>query len=118
MDDFNIVAAIDFGTALSGCAYSTRKDFKDDKLLINCQQCWNQYDSMNQNMVKTATCILLHNKKGFEAFGFDAQSRYTHLDIKEKDEYLYFSYFKMSLYNSTVSKTIKSTICYANNLYM
>lgn len=102
MDDFNIVAAIDFGTALSGCAYSTRKDFKDDKLLINCQQCWNQYDSMNQNMVKTATCILLHNKKGFEAFGFDAQSRYTHLDIKEKDEYLYFSYFKMSLYNSTV----------------
>ncbi|CAG2232157.1 unnamed protein product [Mytilus edulis] len=64
MDDFNIVAAIDFGTALSGCAYSTRKDFKDDKLLINCQkQCWNQYDSMNQDMVKTATCILLHKTK-------------------------------------------------------
>lgn len=103
MDDFDIVAAIDFGTALSGCAYSTRKNYNDDKLSINCEQYWNKADSMNQDIVKTASCILLHRTHGLIAFGFDAEFKYAQLKFSNEDgKYLFFHYFKMSLYSSKV----------------
>ena len=100
--NYTLVAAIDFGTSLSGYAYSTVNDFKRDKLKITHRHCWNS-GTKHRNVLKTATCLLLDKNKQFVAFGYDAQDEYARLQLQnEHQSYYYFHNFKMKLYNCKV----------------
>lgn len=92
-----LVAAIDFGTAYSGYAYSSRVDFDNDPLKITAHK-WSQ--SLISR--KTPTCALFNKKKELVAFGYDAEKQFTELtgDNKHQD-YYYFERFKMKLYSES-----------------
>ncbi|KAL4232761.1 Heat shock 70 kDa protein 12A [Mactra antiquata] len=93
-----IVAAIDFGTAYSGYAFSTRRDFLKDPLKINTN-IWSGDLLLSH---KTTTCVLFNEDKQFEAFGFDAEDQYADLAVENKHKsYFFFRRFKMRLFNQT-----------------
>ncbi|KAH3835271.1 heat shock 70 kDa protein 12B-like [Dreissena polymorpha] len=94
--DFLVVAAIDFGTAYSGFAFSSIQEFKSEPLKISANT-WIGGSLMSQ---KTSTCVLCDKDKTFKKFGFDAEDAYADLamDDKHKD-YYYFRRFKMELFN-------------------
>ncbi|KAH3835273.1 heat shock 70 kDa protein 12A-like isoform X1 [Dreissena polymorpha] len=95
-DDFLLVAAIDFGTAFSGYAFSTKEDFKANPLQIHS----NTWIGGTLMSLKTSTCIMFDKDKKFYKFGFEAEDAYSELaeDDKHKD-YYYFRRFKMELFN-------------------
>ena len=93
---FKIVAAIDFGTTFSGYAYS----FADEKDKIYTNKNWGQTQGFLLH--KTPTCLLLRPDGEFEAFGFEAVSKYNELTEEEADEFYYFDRFKMKLYDNKV----------------
>ncbi|KAL4232762.1 Heat shock 70 kDa protein 12A [Mactra antiquata] len=96
--EYLIVAAIDFGTAYSGYAFSTRSDFLKDPLKI-VTNTW-QGDTLLSH--KTVTCVLFDEDKKFKAFGFDAENQYADLAIDKKHtKYFFFTRFKMRLFNQT-----------------
>lgn len=95
-DNFKIVAAIDFGTTFSGYAYS----FADDSERIYTNKNWGQTQGFLLH--KTPTCLLLRPDGEFDAFGFEAVSKYNDLAEEEADEYYYFDRFKMKLYDNKV----------------
>lgn len=90
-----LVAAIDFGTAYSGYAFSSRFDFNEDPLRIKAHK-WSS-DLISE---KNPTSILFDNNKELVAFGYEAEKRFTELsnDNRHKDFY-YFQRFKMQLYH-------------------
>jgi len=93
---FKIVAAIDFGTTFSGYAYS----FTDDGDKIYTNKNWGQTQGFLLH--KTPTCLLLRPDGEFEAFGFEAVSRYNDLSDEDAEEYYYFDRFKMKLFDNKV----------------
>ena len=99
MSDYLMVAAIDFGTAYSGYAFSTIANFKLDPLKIHANQAWNAGGKQLLSL-KTPTCLLLNGRKQLVSFGYEAENAYAELvlDDKHHDHY-YFSRFKMKLYN-------------------
>ncbi|XP_012946684.1 heat shock 70 kDa protein 12A [Aplysia californica] len=92
--DYQIVAAIDFGTTFSGYAYS----FASNKAAIHVNKNWGQTQGFLLH--KTPTCLLLKSDGQFEAFGFEAVSKYNELSEEEACTYYYFDRFKMKLYNN------------------
>ncbi|XP_052796649.1 heat shock 70 kDa protein 12A-like [Mya arenaria] len=101
-DDFLLVAAIDFGTAYSGYAFSSRTDFKRDPLNVSA----NTWTGATLMSLKTSTCVLFDKKKQFKEFGFAAEDEYGNL-AEEGDEhrnYYFFRRFKMMLYNKMTLK--------------
>ncbi|KAI8761497.1 heat shock 70 kDa protein 12A-like isoform X3 [Biomphalaria glabrata] len=92
--DYQIVAAIDFGTTFSGYAYS----FASNKQAIHVNKNWGQTQGFLLH--KTPTCLLLKSDGQFEAFGFEAVSKYNELCEDEACSYYYFDRFKMKLYNN------------------
>lgn len=96
--DFQIVAAIDFGTTFSGYAYS----FASNKDAVHINKNWGQTQGFLLH--KTPTCLLLKPDGQFEAFGFEATSRYNDLTDDEAAEYYYFDRFKMKLYDNKVKR--------------
>lgn len=89
-----LVAAIDFGTAYSGYAYSSRVDFDNDPLNIKAHK-WSQ--SLISH--KTPTCALFNKNKELIAFGYEAEKRFTELTEENKhQDYYYFQRFKMNLF--------------------
>lgn len=91
-DTFSLVTAIDFGTTFSGYAYS----LSSEKNAIFTNKNWGQTQGFMLH--KTPTCLLLRPDAEFEAFGFDAVSRYNDLSEEEAADYYYFDRFKMKLY--------------------
>ncbi|KAL4230257.1 Heat shock 70 kDa protein 12A [Mactra antiquata] len=89
-----VAAAIDFGTAFSGWAYSMH----NDKNAIICKH-WNSGTHIS---LKAPTTVLIQpDGKTFDAFGYDAENRYANLFYnKEHAPYYYFQQFKMLLYNN------------------
>lgn len=100
LDDaqFQIVAAIDFGTTFSGYAYS----FTSNKDAIYTNKSWGHTQGFLLH--KTPTCVLLKSDGEFEAFGFDAVSKYNDLSEEDASSYYYFDRFKMKLFDNKVSR--------------
>lgn len=104
-----LVAAIDFGTAYSGYAYSSRIDFEKDPLKIMAHK-WSQ--SLISR--KTPTCALFNKDKELVAFGYEAEKRFTELTEENKhQDYYYFQRFKMNLFSKSEDRRKKVI----NNVY-
>lgn len=98
-----LVAAIDFGTAYSGYAYSSRVDFVNDPLNIKAHK-WSQ--SLKSH--KTPTCALFNKDKKLVAFGFEAEKQFTELTDDDKhQDYYYFQRFKMNLFTESEDRRKK-----------
>ncbi|XP_052276645.1 heat shock 70 kDa protein 12A-like isoform X2 [Dreissena polymorpha] len=94
--NFLLVAAIDFGTAYSGYAFSSKEDFKTDPLKISA----NTWIGGTLMSLKTSTCVLFDKEKKFYKFGYDAEDAYANLALDDKhNDYYYFRRFKMELFN-------------------
>ena len=99
-----MVAAIDFGTTYSSCAFSFRCD--PQEVLT---QTWKDPLSM-QSSDKIPTTLLLGENGEFESFGYDAETTYANLvSDDEREKYYYFSRFKMLLFK-------EKEVCHANYL--
>ncbi|WAR27204.1 HS12A-like protein, partial [Mya arenaria] len=57
----------------------------------------------------TPTCVLIEpDGETFSAFGFDAETKYTHLvEAEEHDKWYFFKRFKMQLYNKDIKRDMK-----------
>ncbi|XP_053379631.1 heat shock 70 kDa protein 12A-like [Mercenaria mercenaria] len=96
------VAAIDFGTAFTGFAYS----FLDKPGQIITSK-WDG-DNVRTATEKAPTCVLLSPDKRFVAFGYEAEERYSTLMLEDKanggtsnaKEHYFFERFKMMLYKT------------------
>lgn len=100
-----VVVAIDFGTAMSGYAFS----FVRDPSSIHMMRKWEGGDPGVINQ-KTPTTLLLSPEGDFHSFGFTARDFYHDLDNKEAKRWLYFEKFKMALhYNAVSLKSITFT---------
>lgn len=96
---FVAVAAIDFGTTYSGCAFSTVQDFRTNPLRIETIP----LDDRNVLSYKTPTVLLLTPEKKFHSFGTKAEDHYVILaERDEADKWFYFNRFKMQLYQAKV----------------
>jgi len=95
-----VVVAIDFGTTMSGYAFS----FVRDPSSIHMMRKWEGGDPGVINQ-KTPTTLLLSPEGDFHSFGFTARDFYHDLDNKEAKRWLYFEKFKMALhYNTKLNK--------------
>lgn len=96
---FIAVAAIDFGTTYSGCAFSTVQDFLANPLKITTIE----LDDENVVSYKTPTVLLLDPEGRFHSFGSKAADHYLDLaDTEEAFKWYYFDRFKMQLYRKKV----------------
>lgn len=93
-----VVVAIDFGTTLSGYAFSFTRD--PDTILM--MRKWEGGDPGVVNQ-KLPTCLLLDPQGLFHSFGFTARDFYHDLDAQEAKKYCYFDKFKMALHYNAVS---------------
>ena len=90
------MAAIDFGTACSGWAYSLREDFLADTNNVTVK-CWSSGDITSY---KTPTCVLLSaDGSRVLAFGYEAEQKYRALVKEGRHMNCYlFSRFKLELH--------------------
>lgn len=93
-----VIVAIDFGTTMSGYAFS----FVRDPSSIHMMRKWEGGDPGVINQ-KTPTTLLLSPEGDFHSFGFTARDFYHDLDNKEAKRWLYFEKFKMALHYNAVS---------------
>ncbi|XP_053400255.1 heat shock 70 kDa protein 12B-like [Mercenaria mercenaria] len=90
-----LVGAIVFGTTFSSWAFSFKHDYERDHTKATVKM-WN---SGTLTTEKTPTCLLLKPDGTFDAFGYDAESRYRELaDNNDHMHYYFFRHFKMSLF--------------------
>lgn len=94
VESYIAVAAIDFGTTYSGCAYAFTRDPSNIHLL-------NQY-SRRTSGVQQPTVLLLTSDRHFHSFGHEAQEYYHDIDDDDAFEWLYFEKFKMELHSRQV----------------
>ncbi|KAK3610273.1 hypothetical protein CHS0354_029733 [Potamilus streckersoni] len=103
--DALLVVAIDFGTTYSGYAFQFKHEFANDPTKISSPQAWNGGKS-NLMSLKTATILLLNEKKEIKSFGFEAEDMYANICMDGKiDKYYYFRRFKMKLQEEGLKKT-------------
>lgn len=128
-DDHVLMAAIDFGTTLSGYCFSftsnpskaacfnwTRAggftvcgsvcDFKTYKILK-----WNLLFFYFQS-AKTATSVLLDPDGDFLSFGFDAEDQFANEVENGGSQNSLFRHFKMELHTTPVRETVKCAVCF------
>ncbi|CAC5372709.1 unnamed protein product [Mytilus coruscus] len=95
----DLVAAIDFGSSDSGCAFSLCSDYKSNPLDI-------QTESLGGNgpeTQKSPTVVLMNPDGEFAAFGKKAEQQYEELALDEEDKkWFYFRRFKMQLFTKKV----------------
>ncbi|XP_063447378.1 heat shock 70 kDa protein 12A-like [Mytilus trossulus] len=97
--DYLLVAALDFGTAYSGYAFSMRSNFKTNPLKIHANQAWNAGGRQLLSL-KTPTTLLLNADKQYKAFGYEAENTYSDLAIEdEHTDHFLFRRFKMNLHD-------------------
>ena len=98
IEDKLLVAAIDFGTAYSGYAFS----FKSNPLECQTPSVW-ESGARQLASLKTPTCVLLKSDQSFHSFGYEAENKFA--ELTEEDDHhgwYFFQQFKMTLYNSKV----------------
>ncbi|XP_052225981.1 heat shock 70 kDa protein 12A-like isoform X2 [Dreissena polymorpha] len=102
-----VVAAIDFGTTYSGWAFSFKNEFEMEPTRIGSKT----WTGGKLSSPKAPTCILIRpDGKTLEAFGFEAESRYSELSESEAYKFwYYFRRFKMSLWNKPIHKDMMLT---------
>lgn len=94
-----LVAAIDFGTTYSGYVFSLKHEFEQDPLRISASQ-WTSGSRSNISL-KTSSCILFNPRGQFDAFGYEAEDKYSDLALDNAHrDWFYFRRFKMMLYDS------------------
>ena len=96
LGDRMLAAAIDFGTAFSGYAFS----FKSEPMKIQTNASWSQ----RLVSLKTPTSVLVNPDQQFDSFGYDAESKYAEL-LEEEDQgegWALYRKFKMILHNNPV----------------
>lgn len=114
--DFQVVVAIDIGSAFSGYAYKFRTEDKKDYTKTIICPIWEN----NSNMAcgKTASSLLLNPDGTFNSFGFNAEDVYTEMcrkfiarkfhndkfPDKEPKDWFLFRNFKMELYDKEIMK--------------
>lgn len=89
-----LAAAIDFGTAFSGYAFS----FKSEPMKIQTNASWSE----RLVSLKTPTSVLVNPDQQFDSFGYDAESKYAEL-LEEEDQgegWALYRKFKMILHNN------------------
>ncbi|XP_052807091.1 heat shock 70 kDa protein 12A-like [Mya arenaria] len=94
-----VVAAIDFGTAYSGYAYSFLDEYKKDPFKIYANADWS--DGTGLVTPKAPTIVLFDKAKRFHSFGYKAETKYN--DLANGDEHKgwrYFKRFKMTLFQN------------------
>ncbi|CAG2220776.1 unnamed protein product [Mytilus edulis] len=100
VQNYTMVAAIDFGSAYSGTAFSSKSDFTRNPLHICVMEGVGKISTMS---TKIPTVLLLNPDKKFEAFGNEAEEKYARLTINDPqyaNQCYYFTRFKMQLYNN------------------
>ncbi|CAG2196300.1 unnamed protein product [Mytilus edulis] len=98
--NYTMVAAIDFGSAYSGTAFSSKSDFTRNPLHIYVMEGIGKINSMS---TKIPTVLLLNPDKKFEAFGNEAEEKYANFAIHDPqyaNQCYYFTRFKMQIYNN------------------
>ncbi|KAK3103974.1 hypothetical protein FSP39_023365 [Pinctada imbricata] len=91
-----LVAAIDFGTAYTGYAFSMRTDFKTNPLKIEINS-WSG-EGIEMLSYKTPSSILLKSDKTFHSFGYTAEEKYAELAGNDQhSDWYYITKFKMKL---------------------
>lgn len=99
----SVVAAIDVGTAYSGCAYSWKNRWNK----IHLNKSWNF-----GYFGKVSTSMLFKPDQTFLAFGYDAEEKYASLaensvndeeNLIDINEYYFFQRFKGFLYTKVSS---------------
>ena len=100
-DQYDVVAAIDFGTTFSGFAFSFNHRDGSDEIYMN--RSWGS--AQGYSTLKTPTCILLNQEKKFVKFGFEAAEKYAELEDANEKSFYCFDRFKMMLHGSEVSLT-------------
>ncbi|XP_052089704.1 heat shock 70 kDa protein 12A-like [Mytilus californianus] len=101
---FIAVAAIDFGTTFSGCAFSTVQDFVTNPLKITTIE----LDDENVVSYKTPTVLLLDPEGRFHSFGSKAADHYVNLAEKEEAcKWYFFDRFKMQLYKKELTHNME-----------
>ncbi|KAL4221821.1 Heat shock 70 kDa protein 12A [Mactra antiquata] len=92
-----VVAAIDFGTTCTGYAYYLRRDHGTRLAEINIDQAWHGSAEMG---LQAPTTVLMDTGKRFHSFGFEAESKYKTLTLKnEHNNWYFFQHFKMKLHH-------------------
>ena len=96
--------AIDFGTAGCGVAILSNTEAPSARPSVFTE--WNPAMCSIRGSTKGPTIMLLDHTQECEAFGVIARDRYYRKTVKHKHEiknYYLFEYFKMNLYEETVS---------------
>ena len=96
-----IVAAIDFGSAYSGYAFSFHHEYRSNPLQVNS----NNWSSKKSGFMshKAPTVLLLKPDKTFHSFGYEAEDKYAELMATgQHKEWYYFTGIKMKLMNAMV----------------
>ncbi|XP_061183701.1 heat shock 70 kDa protein 12B-like isoform X1 [Saccostrea echinata] len=102
------VVAIDFGTAFSGYAYSSKAEWT--KVYAN------KWSGGEQISYKAPSALLLNPDESFNSFGFDAVNNYASLVADEDcQDYFFFHRFKMILKTSLEERVHRKTQCVAEN---
>lgn len=96
LGDRLLAAAIDFGTAYSGYAFS----FKSNPMKIQTNASWSQ----RLVSLKTPTSVLVNPGQKFDSFGYDAEIKYAELleEEGESEGWALYRRFKMVLHNNPV----------------
>ncbi|XP_062582493.1 heat shock 70 kDa protein 12A-like [Saccostrea cucullata] len=105
-----LVAAIDFGTAYSGYAYSFKSEWP--------QVITNKWPGGEQISYKAPSALLLNPDESFNSFGFEAEQNYaslTSVEDEECQEYFFFQRFKMILKTTLQKRVHRKTQCVAEN---
>lgn len=96
LDGKLLVAAIDFGTAYSGYAFSFRSDYRLDPLKIEVNH-WTGNASQTMSP-KAPSSVLLNPDKTFKSFGYTAEEEYSSLvENKQHQDWYFFTKIKMRL---------------------
>lgn len=102
-ENYLLVAAIDFGTAYSGYAFSRVDDFKKDPLKVQSHTWKAGTRALMSN--KASTCALFDKNKKFHSFGYEAEDKYSDLTLdNEADDWYFFQRFKMTLFDKLTLK--------------
>ncbi|XP_061163834.1 uncharacterized protein LOC133172983 [Saccostrea echinata] len=107
---WQVVAAIDFGTAYSGFAFSMR----DNQFDVVAGK-WKTHSSDLLESPKTPTSLLLTSNNEFVAFGYEAEKQFRELVEEDKHrDFRFFNHFKMVLFRGKILDTTVEVLDHMN----